>query len=146
MSVHQTRTLCTMVSGGVILLLTGINGAGQAPRVNPYLPKPTGLSEADIAAVKLDLAKLGSRSRPVSRRNTPPARCPTASPTSRRSGRASTIRSNRTCARTSLERSELQMGLERASQLMDGQTPWMAQNRMRDFISKIDGSAQPYKS
>ena len=35
-------------------------------------------------------------------------------------------------------------GTERATQLASGNTPWMTQNGVRGFYSRIDGSAQPY--
>jgi dienelactone hydrolase len=38
----------------------------------------------------------------------------------------------------------LAAGAERASQLANGTTPWMAQSGVRGFYSRIDGSAQPY--
>jgi len=48
--------------------------------------------------------------------------------------------------RTDLARANraLQMGFDRADQLALGQTPWVSQNGIHGFYSKIDGSAQPY--
>jgi predicted esterase len=38
----------------------------------------------------------------------------------------------------------LATGTERAAQLTSGNTPWMTQNGVRGFYSRLDGSAQPY--
>jgi dienelactone hydrolase len=38
----------------------------------------------------------------------------------------------------------LATGAERAAQLMNGQSPWMAESGVRGFYSRLDGSAQPY--
>ncbi len=38
----------------------------------------------------------------------------------------------------------LATGNERAAQLMSGQSPWMTENGVRGFYSRLDGSAQPY--
>jgi pimeloyl-ACP methyl ester carboxylesterase len=38
----------------------------------------------------------------------------------------------------------LQHGMERARQLRDGQTPWVVNGGVRAYVSKIDGSIQPY--
>jgi pimeloyl-ACP methyl ester carboxylesterase len=38
----------------------------------------------------------------------------------------------------------LQHGMERARQLRDGQTPWVVNGGVRAYLSKIDGSVQPY--
>jgi hypothetical protein len=57
MAALLTRALSAPIAGA-LLVLTGVMGASQASRPDPYLPKPTGLSEADIATLKSDLAKL----------------------------------------------------------------------------------------
>src|SRR3954462_14070126 len=38
----------------------------------------------------------------------------------------------------------LTTGTERAQQLEQGQSPWIAQSGVRGFYSRLDGSAQPY--
>lgn len=38
----------------------------------------------------------------------------------------------------------LATGIERATQLASGTTPWMTQSGVRGFYSRVDGSAQPY--
>src|ERR1700693_5986330 len=128
MSVRPTRTSCTMIGGAVLLLLTGVTGAGQAPRVDPSLPKPSGLSETDIAAVKLELAKLGGQVERLKAKYSSGAMHDRVDDVEIFC--AGVHNQVEQTLRTDLARAQraLQMGLERAGQLMDGQTPWMAQN------------------
>src|SRR5262249_5536117 len=58
----STRVRRTVVRS-VLLFLTGVTAAGQAPRVDPYLPKPTGLGDGDLASLEVDLDRLGAEVR-----------------------------------------------------------------------------------
>ncbi len=143
MAAPGTRT-CFAILGGTLIVLARVTGAGQAPRIDPYLPSPIGLSEADIAALKSDLARLGDQ---VQRLKTKypagPMHARVADVEVFWAGLHNQIEQN---LRTDLVRAQraVQAGLERATQLMDGQTPWMTQNGIRGFHSRLDGSAQPY--
>ena len=100
---HHERARCPRDTRRSLLRAGWVIGAGQASRLDPYLPKPTGLSEADIATLKSDLAKLADRWNP---QDAVPGRSD-ARPHRRRRGvlvRPSTTRSNRTCAPTSSAR------------------------------------------
>jgi len=118
--------------------------AGRAPAVDPYLPRPTGLSEADLAALRSGLAKLGDQIAALKKtRGAGPEYDRIADVEVFWSAVHNQIEHNE---RTDLARANraLQMGFDRADQLAQGQTPWMTQNGIHGFYSRIDGSAQPY--
>ena len=122
----------------------GPRQGGRGSQVDPYLPKPTGLSDADVAALNADAAKLAAQITELKKKYPSGAmRDRVADVEVFWSGVHNQLGQN---LRTDLARAQraLQTGAERAGQLAQGQTPWMAQHGVRGFYSKLDGSAQPY--
>jgi pimeloyl-ACP methyl ester carboxylesterase len=148
--------VCTLVAASTLVVAGGAGGAGGAgqtpqaagqaasPRVDPYLPKPTGLSEVDLATLKLELGKLGDAiDRLKAQYATGPLHDRLADVEVFWSAVHNQIQHDE---RTDLARAQraIQMGLDRAAALASGAAPWMTENGIRGFYSKIDGSAQPY--
>ena len=115
-----------------LLVLAQPAGGAQSP-ADPYLPKPSGLSESEIAGLRIDVVKLGAQIAELKKEY------PNGSMRDRIadvevywSAVHNQIDQN---LRTDLARAQraLQAGAERATQLAQGHAPWMDQNGVRGF-------------
>jgi pimeloyl-ACP methyl ester carboxylesterase len=134
-----SRAFVCVLSASALVL-----AAQTPPAVNSYMPKPTGLSEADLSALRSDMAKLAAQVADLKKQfPSGPMRDRVADVEVYWWALHNQIDRN---LRTDLARAQhaVQSGFERAAQLARGETPWMSQHGVRGFSSKIDGSVQPY--
>ena len=128
-----------------VLCASALALAAQAPpAVDSYMPKPTGLSEADLSARRADMTKLAVEIAELKRQF----------PSGPMRDRVADVEVYWTALHNQIDRNlrtdparaqrAAQAGFERAAQLRRGETPWMAQHGVRGFHSRIDGSVQPY--
>jgi pimeloyl-ACP methyl ester carboxylesterase len=134
------------VACAALLVLAVRPGGAETPQAptDPYLPKPTGLADADLAALKAGAETFAGQIAVLKTKHANgPMRDRIADVEVYWAGVHNQIDQN---LRTDLARAQraLQAGTERATQLAQGHTPWMTQNGVRGFYSKIDGSVQPY--